>query len=123
MRAAALAIIAIAIATASVARAAGNASTGAALFNRCAICHSNAKGAPNKLGPNLFGVVGRKAGTFPGFSYSSAMKRSGITWTAAKLMAYLVAPQQVVPGNSMPFAGMANAQQRADIAAYLGTLK
>ena len=108
---------------ASGARATGNASTGAALFNRCAICHSNAKGAPNKLGPNLFGVVGRKAGSYPGFSYSSAMKRSRITWTAAKLTAYLAAPQEVVPGNNMPFAGIANAQQRADLVAYLGTLK
>jgi cytochrome c len=105
------------------AHAAGNASTGAALFNRCAICHSNAKGAPSKLGPNLFGVIGRKAGTYPGFSYSSAMKRSGITWSPDKLMVYLAAPQQVVPGNNMPFAGIANAQQRADIVAYLGTLK
>ena len=105
------------------ARAAGNVSTGAALFSRCAICHTNAKGAPNKLGPNLFGLVGRKAGTYPGFSYSSAMKRSGIAWSPDRLMAYLAAPQQVVPGNNMPFAGIANAQQRADIIAYLGTLK
>src|SRR5438552_11566243 len=107
-----LCLIAGIVGVSTIARAAGDARVGAALFNRCAICHSNAKGAPNKLGPNLFGVVGRKAGTYPGFSYSSAMKRSGITWTAANLMAYLVAPQQVVPGNGMPFAGIANAQQR-----------
>ena len=55
--------------------------------------------------------------------FSKLLQSSGITWTAANLMAYLVAPQQVVPGNGMPFAGIANAQQRADIAAYLGTLK
>ena len=103
--------------------AAGNASTGAALFNRCALCHSATKGGGNKIGPNLFGVVGRKAGTYPGFSYSTAMKKSGIVWTPAKLDAYLAAPQQIVPGNSMPFAGIADAPQRGDLVAYLATLK
>jgi cytochrome c len=105
------------------AHAAGNSATGAALFNRCALCHSATKGGGNKIGPNLFGVVGRKAGTYPGFSYSAAMKKSGIVWTPAKLDAYLAAPQQVVPGNSMPFAGIADAPQRADLVAYLATLK
>jgi cytochrome c len=108
---------------ASHADAAGNAATGAALFNRCTLCHSPAKGGGNRLGPNLFGVVGRKAGTFPGFSYSAAMKNSGIVWTPAKLDAWLAAPQQVVPGNNMPFAGIADAPQRADLVAYLATLK
>ncbi|HWY17043.1 MAG TPA: cytochrome c family protein [Rhizomicrobium sp.] len=103
--------------------AAGNAATGAALFNRCALCHSATKGGGNKIGPNLFGVVRRKAGTYPGFSYSAAMKKSGIVWTPAKLDAYLAAPQEIVPGNSMPFAGIANAPQRADVVAYLVTLK
>jgi cytochrome c2 len=106
-----------------VAHAAGNASAGATLFTRCVICHSNAKGAPNKVGPNLFGVVGRKAGASPGFSYSPAMKRAGFAWTPARLTDYLAAPQKLVPGNNMPFAGIANPQQRADIVAYLGTLK
>jgi len=107
----------------SLAHAAGNAGTGAVLFNRCTICHSNAKGAANKLGPNLFGVVGRKAGTYPGFSYSAAMKRAGFVWTPARLRDYLATPQKLVPGNAMPFAGIPNPQQRADIVAYLGTLK
>jgi cytochrome c len=111
------------ILTASAAHAAGNASTGASLFNRCALCHSNAKGAPNKLGPNLFGVVGRKAGTYPGFSYSAAMKRAGFVWTPARLSDYLASPQAVVPGNNMPFAGIADPRQRTDIVAYLATLK
>ena len=105
------------------ARAAGDAATGAVLFNRCVICHSNTKGSPNRMGPNLFGVTGRKAGTAPGFSYSSAMKTSGIVWTPAKLDAYLAEPQKLVPGNNMPMAGVSSAQQRADIVAYLGTLK
>lgn len=111
------------IATASGAYAAGDASAGAGLFNRCAICHSNTKGGPNKLGPNLFGVVGRRAGTYPGYSYSAAMKRAGFVWTPARLSDYLTSPQKLVPGNNMPFAGIADAKQRADIVAYLATLK
>lgn len=105
------------------AQAAGDATRGAALFSRCALCHNNAKGAPNKIGPNLFGVVGRKAGTYPGFSYSSAMKGAGFVWTPAKLDAYLAAPQKVVPGNNMPFGGIPDAGQRTDLVAYLATLK
>jgi len=107
----------------STAQATGNATTGAALFDRCAICHSASKGGPNKLGPNLFGIVGRKAGTYPGFSYSAALKKAGFAWTPAKLDAWLMSPQKLVPGNNMPFAGMPDAGQRADIVAYLATLK
>ncbi|MGD0142734.1 MAG: cytochrome c family protein [Rhizomicrobium sp.] len=108
---------------ATSAQAAGNAANGAGVFDRCGICHSNTKGGPNKIGPNLFGVVGRKAGTYPGFSYSSAMASSGIVWTDAKLDAYIAAPSTVVPGNKMPFAGITNTNQRADLIAYLNTLK
>ncbi|HEX4078219.1 MAG TPA: c-type cytochrome [Rhizomicrobium sp.] len=108
---------------ASGARAAGDAAVGAALFNRCFICHSNTKGAANRTGPNLFGIVGRKAGAYPGFSYSTAMKISGIVWAPAKLDAYLADPQKLVPGNNMPMAGISDPQQRADIEAYLRTLK
>jgi cytochrome c2 len=107
----------------SVVQAAGNPASGAVVFDRCSICHSNAKGAANRLGPNLFGVVGRKAGTYPGYAYSAAMKASGISWTPDKLNAYLAAPQLVVPGNKMPFAGLSNAGQRADLVAYLATFK
>jgi cytochrome c2 len=105
------------------ASAAGDAARGAALFNRCYICHSNTKGAPNRMGPNLFGVVGRKVGTYPGFAYSAAMKKAGFVWTVAKLDIYLADPQKFVSGNAMPLAGISDAQQRADIAAYLATLK
>jgi cytochrome c len=103
--------------------AAADAANGASIFNRCAICHSNEKGAPNKIGPNLFGIVGRKAGTTAGFSYSAAMKSSGILWTNAKLDAYIESPSTVVPGNNMAFSGISIAGQRADLVAYLATLK
>ncbi|MGH6878438.1 MAG: c-type cytochrome [Rhizomicrobium sp.] len=108
---------------AAPAEAAGNAATGAVLFNRCYICHANVKGAANRMGPNLFGVVGRRAGTYPGFAYSAAMKKVGFVWTVPRLEAYLADPQKVVPGNAMPMAGIENPQQRADLAAYLATLK
>lgn len=117
----ALAVATLLIATS--AHAAGNASAGAALFNRCSICHSNAKGAASRMGPNLFGVVGREAGTYPGFSYSAAMKRAGFVWTPQRLDAYLQDPQKVVPGNAMPIGGISDAPQRADLVAYLAKLK
>ena len=103
--------------------AAGNAANGAGVFERCAICHSNTKTGANKIGPNLFGVVGRKAGTSPGFSYSGAMTGSGIVWIDAKLDAFITSPSALVPGNKMPFEGISNATQRADLVAYLDTLK
>lgn len=108
---------------ATSADAAGNAANGASVFERCAVCHADTRGAPNKIGPNLFGVIGRKAGTYPGFSYSAAMQSSGIVWTSAKLDAYIASPATAVPGNKMPFAGISNAGQRADLIAYLATLK
>ncbi|HEY5047539.1 MAG TPA: c-type cytochrome [Rhizomicrobium sp.] len=113
----------IAALTASQAQAAGNAANGAVVFNRCAICHDNHKNGVNKIGPDLFGVVGRKAGTYPGFSYSGATKNAGFTWTDAKLDAYITSSSQVVPGNKMAFAGITNAGQRADLITYLDTLK
>jgi cytochrome c len=96
---------------------------GAAVFQRCAICHANTKGAPAKIGPNLFGIVGRKAGTMPDFSYSAAMKNSGITWTPDKLMAYVQHPQQIVPGNRMAFAGITSQKDAHELVEYLETLK
>jgi cytochrome c len=108
---------------AAPAAAAGNAASGAQVFARCAICHTNAKGAGNRIGPDLFGVVGRKAGTAPGFSYSAAMKGAGFLWTNDKLDAYIKSPALTVPGNKMPFSGLPSAGQRADLIAYLDTLK
>lgn len=98
-----------------------DAAAGKRAFLKCAACHSIAKGAPNKIGPNLFGVVGRKAGTAPGFRYSAAMKAKGasITWDAATLDKWLTRPSAVVPGTSMAFGGVPNATERASIIAYL----
>jgi len=110
----------ILLATSADAADAGNGKT---VFARCAICHTVQKGGANGLGPNLFGVVGRKSATAPGFMYSGAMKNSGITWTADKLKAWITAPARLVPGTKMAFGGISNPKQVDDVVAYLATLK
>lgn len=115
-------VLGIAAIAASTAQAADPAK-GKSVFQRCAICHRVEKNGGNGLGPNLFGIVGRKAGTGADFSYSAAMKNSGIVWSTDKLTAYIEHPAAVVPGNKMAFAGVTDAGQRADVVAYLATLK
>jgi cytochrome c len=106
-----------------VAAQAGDAGKGKEVFQRCAICHTVVKDGGNGLGPNLFGVVGRKAGTVPGFSYSPAMKSAGFTWAPDKLTAYVQHPGAVVPANRMAFTGLGSPEQASDVVAYLATLK
>ena len=93
---------------------------GKKLFAACAVCHDTGK--TNKQGPGLAGIVGRRAGTAPGFRYSGAIRRSGLVWTPENLDAYLANPQQKVPGNIMPYAGVADARGRSDLIAYLQSL-
>jgi cytochrome c len=109
-------------AAAPAATTAGDAANGAKLFAQCKICHAVEPGK-NGLGPTLHGVVGRKAGTLAGFSFSNAMKDSGIVWNNASLSDYLRSPMKSVPGTKMAFAGIANDGNRADVIAYLDTLK
>lgn len=99
-----------------------DASAGSAIFKRCAICHSIDPNKGPKIGPPLNGIVGRKAGASSGFSYSPAMKNSGILWSADKLDAFIMRPSAVVPGNRMAFGGIADAKQRADLITYLKSL-
>jgi len=108
---------------ATTAEAAGNAANGKKVFARCALCHNDANGAGNKIGPDLFGVAGRKAGTAPGYSYSAAMKSAGFDWTDDRLDAFLKSPSTVVPGTKMAFAGLSSDSDRADLIAYLDALK
>lgn len=115
-------LFAAALAMTSAAQAA-DANNGRIVFGRCAVCHTTAKGGSNGLGPNLFGIVGRKAATAPNFMYSGAMKNSGISWTADKLKAWIAAPARLVPGTKMAFGGISNAKQIDDVVAYLATLK
>jgi len=97
------------------------AGAGKQLFAQCSVCHST--DGTNGMGPSLQGIVGRKAGSFPGFRYSRAMKGSSTIWASETLDAYLADPQKAIPGNVMPFSGLADAKQRADLIAYLNTLK
>jgi cytochrome c len=87
-------------------------------FKVCAACHSN---APDAIGPSLKGIVGRTAGTLPGFRYSGPLKRSGVQWTPDKLRNFLKSPQSVIPGNRMPYSGT-TPEVAADLVAYLATL-
>lgn len=97
----------------------GNASRGARIFQACAPCHSL---EPNKnmTGPSLSGLWERKAGTLPSFDrYSEALKSSGVVWDSQTLDPWLADPQHMIPGSTMTFPGVKNAQQRADLLAYL----
>ena len=97
---------------------AADAGRGEQLFVECASCHTLEKGVHN-VGPSLNGLFQRKAGSFDDFRYSPAMKRANITWTADELDKFIADPQMVVPANRMPYAGMTNATDRADLIAYL----
>jgi len=100
---------------------AGDASKGKEIYSLCGACHPT--DSSNGAGPGLAGIVGRKAGTAAGFRYSSAMKGSGIIWDGKNLDAYIGDPQTVVPGNVMPFSGIADPGERADLVEYLKALK
>ena len=102
---------------------AGDAEAGKTLFNRqCMACHS-AQAGQNKVGPSLAGVFGRHSAEVSGFNYSAAMKQADRTWDAKALDAYVADPRASVPGTRMIYAGMKDPKQRADLIAYLATLK
>lgn len=110
-------VVVLACATAQ----AQDAAAGKAVFAQCTACH--ATDATSGAGPGLKGIVGRKVGSLPGFRYSRAMKSTDYAWDTARLDAYLADPQKAIPGNVMPFSGLPDAKQRADVIAYLQTLK
>lgn len=99
-----------------------DADAGARVFNQCRACHTINQGGRNGVGPNLYGVWGRAAGSIEAFRYSAPMRAKageGLTWTEANLRAYLTDPKAVVPAGSMSFAGIRNEQQLNDLLAYL----
>jgi len=103
--------------------AAGDARKGADQFvEECGDCHS-AKEGKAKKGPPLVGINGRKAGTVTDFAYSDAMVQSGINWTPEKMDAYIAQPRKVVPGGKMKYDGLADAAARANVIAYVTSLK
>jgi cytochrome c len=92
---------------------------GQAIAKQCQACHTFEKGGPNRVGPNLWGVVGRPRASEPGFNYSAAMKAKGGTWTFGELYAFLANPRGYIPGTNMTFAGLSRGQQRADVIDFL----
>jgi cytochrome c len=91
-------------------------------YKKCAACHTANKGGDNRVGPNLWNVVGRGLGAAPGFAYSEALKAKGGAWTWEALGAYLNNPRTAIPGNKMAFAGISDNQELADMLVYLRTL-
>jgi len=100
--------------------AAGDPAHGEKVFQRCKACHTLEAGT-NRVGPSLAGVIGRKAGSVEGFKYSEALAsaRNTVVWDDASLDAWLTNPKKFIPGNRMLFPGLPNAQDRADVIAYL----
>lgn len=120
-----VALLAAALGHPALAQAAGDPVAGAAAFKKCTICHSVGPNAKNRAGPVLNGVVGRMAGDFPGFGYSSAMsaaREAGLVWTPDKIDWFIADPASAIPGTKMTFSGVKVSQERADIIDYLQTL-
>jgi len=106
----------------STSMAAGDVEKGKEAFKKCALCHTNEAGK-NKLGPSLFGVVGRKSASVAGYGYSDAMKNFNKTWDKATLDTYIANPREVVPGTKMVFPGIKDKAERDALLDYLETLK
>jgi cytochrome c len=105
------------------ARAEGDPAKGADVFKKCMPCHRIGPGATNLVGPELNGLDGRHTGSAPGYNYSPANKKSGIVWTKAEFEKYIQAPQKVIPGTKMFFAGIHNKTDIENLWAYLAQFK
>jgi cytochrome c len=113
----ALVLIASSVATTSA--LAQDVAAGKTSFNKCLACHAIGEGAKNKVGPELNGLDGRKAGTAEGYSYSDANKNSGITWNETQFKEYIKDPKAKIPGTKMAFAGIKNEKEINDLWAYI----
>jgi cytochrome c len=102
--------------------AAADVAAGKTIFEKCALCHT-AEPGKNKVGPSLFGIVGRHSASLKSYDYSDAMKNFNHVWTPQTLNTYLTDPRAMVPGTKMIFPGIKDAKDRANLIAYLGTLK
>jgi cytochrome c len=113
------ALVVIASTAAASAAFAQDVAAGKSSFNKCLACHAIGEGAKNKIGPELNGLDGRKAGTVEGFSYSDADKNSGITWNEAEFKDYIKDPKAKIPGTKMAFAGIKNEKEVDDLWAFI----
>jgi cytochrome c len=112
-----VAVCAVSVFT-GVAHADGDAARGKKLFEECVACHSLERGV-NGVGPSLQGVFERKAGDAADFRFSPPLKRSGVAWSAQTMDAFIADPQKEIKGNRMPYSGMPEARDRADLIEYL----
>ncbi len=99
--------------------ASGNVEHGEKVFKKCAACHSIADGGGNKIGPALWGVLGRKIGSFPDYKYSKAMAAYGKSWSFEEMNGFLIKPKDWIKGTKMSFAGLKNAKERAAVILYM----
>lgn len=99
----------------------GDVEHGRIVFARCQVCHTVAEGGPDLIGPNLWGIFGRKVASKPGYSYSDALKAKTWTWDAQHIDTWITDPRQVAPGTKMSFIGLADPKDRTDVIAYLKT--
>jgi cytochrome c len=97
----------------------GSADNGAKVFKKCMACHTVEKGGANKVGPNLYNTVGARFAHMEGFAYSEPVKAHGGTWGYEELDHWLTSPRAYIPGNKMGFAGIPDAQDRADVILYM----
>jgi cytochrome c len=97
----------------------GDLLNGQSTFARCRSCHTITEGGPNMIGPNLYGVFGRKAGSLPGYTYSPVVAAAGFDWGAEHLDKWLDSPRGFMPGTKMTFAGLHDPKDRVDLIAYL----
>jgi cytochrome c len=98
---------------------AGDLAEGQRAFQACVVCHTTTEHGQRMVGPNLYGVFDRRAGTLEGFGYSPAMKKAGFRWNAKRIDAFIADPQAVAPGTTMGFPGLADPKQRIDLVAFL----
>ena len=119
----ALSVIGVLSVSSSLAFADGDPAKGKKVFNKCKACHTVDAGGKDKIGPNLFGIVGKAAGAKEGYKYSSAMVESGLTWDVETLDKYLHKPRKLVKKTKMSFAGLKKEKDRKNVIAYLETLK
>ena len=96
-----------------------NAADGAKIFKKCAACHSIAQGGANKIGPALWGVIGRKAGGVTDYKYSKAMAAYSKAWSFEEMNGFLIKPKEWIKGTKMSFAGLKNAKERAAVILYM----